>query len=343
MEQIISGMEPFNDVFYRQDCFYNSLFPVIAKYSNNISSILVKDIICYETTKQGEGIGIIYQNVGLKSLNEILREEGIGVITEPFCYQITEQIIQDLMQQHPVIVYVDCFYEPFREDTYKTEHLAHTLLVYGFHAEAREFYIIEHVQKNSLSYDYKTIKYEDLAQAYYGYKENFGENLAQIPSYYLFFKLDEINPIHDLQYYQQAFARLMQDNAEIVFGSLECLREYIEFISLKIMDQDYINSHCSVMVSDYSTIISAMVVEKYRVDTLFGQVYGMSSSLEQIIGMWTQIRNSFGKYMYMSDSMRNVQYQKITGLVTLFQTIYQNQCNYIRRLMLLPAIEGTEE
>jgi polyketide synthase PksJ len=338
MEHIISGIEPFNDVFYRQDCFYNSLFPVITKYSNKISSILVNEIICYDTPEQGDSLRITYQNVSQKSLSGILQEEGIGVITEPFCDKITEQIISDLTQQHPVIIYVDCYYEPFREDTYQIEHLAHTLLVYGFNDEKREFYIIEHVQKNTMSYGYTSIKFGDLVQAYYGYRENFTENIAQKPSYYQFFKIDKIKHNHEPQHYQQAFIKLMQDNADMLFCSLECLRVYIDLISLKIIDPDYIDSHCFKMVSDYNSIISAMVVEKYRIDTLFGPLYGMSDFLGQIIETWKKIRNSFGKYMYSYDSMRTLQYQKILGLVILFQTIYQNQCNYIRRVISLPIM-----
>ena len=177
----LEGIEPFNHIFYRS-CFFNSLFPVVQAFQKNIYSFLVNDLIIFEQDSEEKQMiedefninapnGIRYLPV--KPVPQIIFELGMVMKTKSINNELIDDIFRAIDQRRMVIVWVDCYYESIRHDTFQKRHFQHTLLIYGYNKEKRLFDILEHKEADTLSYYKTTISFEDLSASYYGYIEHF--------------------------------------------------------------------------------------------------------------------------------------------------------------------------
>lgn len=142
------NIEPFCDIFYI-DCFYNSLFPILKKYGVDKKVILGSYV---PVLRKDDGLGAKLEWKCAGDRREILGRYGVVEMSYEEEQDICETVKAHLDMDELVIVYIDCFYEKGRYDTFMKEHWPHTILVYGYDEIEEEFSILEHTDKEKLDY-----------------------------------------------------------------------------------------------------------------------------------------------------------------------------------------------
>ena len=120
---IIEDIIPFNEVFYKE-CFYNSLFPVITYFKGDIGYFFANDIILYKYDDNSQkAIKFEVEYLSVQDENSVLDACGVGFQAREQVDDVVKEVKKSIINGKPVIVWVDCFYESIRMDTYKKQHL----------------------------------------------------------------------------------------------------------------------------------------------------------------------------------------------------------------------------
>ena len=361
----LSGIQPFNEVLYKT-CFHNSLFPVIAHLGKDIAAILVKDVFVYDFDENVDFSQNGMRDLTEKPLSEILNDLGIEVKTKNhFCSKAkditpppddiellisfsnyigmeelekktnTANLISDiesaLLNKRPVIIWVDCFYESIRKDTYNKEHWMHTLLLYGFDKDKEVFFAIEHELMDNLTYKEKEISYKDILESYEGFIANY-RDFAKMPTYYEF-SMNSANPNNsdiDVQNYKYMFCKSMLEKKDIIEVGLEKLKSMNEKICGMILDEYSLKEHIDGLIIVFNRIINNKRLEKHNISNLFIDT-GIKTDIEKVINAWINIRQLLIKYSY-SYKYDN---EKMMSAVKSINEIYQTEYKYYRQLFIL--------
>lgn len=329
----ICNIEPFNDLFYKS-CFYNSLFPVINHFNKDIMPVLTNDIILYDCNEESTiKIDIVYKPI--KPIETLLGDQGIKINTKDHVDDVVESLVLSIDYGRPVIIWVDSYYEPIRADVYHKTHWEHTLLVYGYNKKKRYFKIIEHDNKEKLSYRHYTISFEDLENCFEGYLSNFYRK-EHFPIYNEFF-LDEIseNCCKNSKSNIVSLADNMISNKSLIISSMVHLKDFIcyfeEIIAVNEKPLKVINE----IVNMFSNIINARKVELYRLERVQNQRPEVCNLLEEIITEWNIVRSKLAKVLFSSDINHKSLYSvsdKLRKIYDLEVKSYNELFRYLRGL-----------
>ncbi|WP_339801530.1 BtrH N-terminal domain-containing protein [Paenibacillus sp. FSL R5-0744] len=160
---ILNRILPFNNLFFR-NCFYNALFPAILYHNKSITPFFLSDIFIYE---YDETLGLISsQTLSVHSDEYILKKIGVLMNTQFPNSDVINIIKGELNNGIPVILGIDCYYSPIRNDTYLQKHLAHYILIFGYDAQDDSFLILEHQNRDTLTYSPQKIAASDVLKCY---------------------------------------------------------------------------------------------------------------------------------------------------------------------------------
>ncbi|WP_068773785.1 SDR family NAD(P)-dependent oxidoreductase [Paenibacillus sp. FJAT-26967] len=321
---ILDNIQPFNDLFYK-DCFHNSLFPVLLFFEKNYTVFSANDLFRY--TQDG------MTNHFEKTIADLLAELGIGVSTATHhspnkndeviteqdrilladfsrnigmeatmpaedSKQLIPRIKNAVSQGNPVIVWVDCYYEPIRQDTFHQDHWMHSLLVYGFDDDKKIFNIIEHSYRGNLTYRPQTIGYEDLQRSYEGFLVNYLPH-TNMPSYYEFLNNTDKSGQKEPDY-REVFKRNVRDHEELLFESLKQLKEITDRILLAVSDEKRLKEEADGCMEILNSIIACKQIEVFNIKELFGDEEPLTQELENILDHWNYVRHLIVRYAFTS-------------------------------------------
>ena len=298
--RILENITPFNDVFFKS-CYYNSLFPVIHKANRSHIPLLINDNIVYCESSQCGSNYLSAEYLSGRDEADIMREQGIGVCSEDYCEDIIARSTAALSRGNPVILWVDCFYESIRADAYNKAHGPHTLLLYGYDNTGQVFHIIEHANRDSLSYAYKEISYTELIDAYNGYYRNYHETF-KVPTFREFElgRLDICCPdsAAKIDDHIGVFYRNLEKNRSVITERIECLKKFRDVYSVFYENALTLSLHANEMLKGMNNIVNAKMLEEYRLVLLFGKCSSLIDPVEKIIFLWCEIRSRLTKYIY---------------------------------------------
>ncbi|RJX38048.1 hypothetical protein D3P09_18395 [Paenibacillus pinisoli] len=294
---ILPDIEPFNDLYYR-NCFYNSLFPAVRHFERSILPFMLNDLIVYGQPGSGSRpYGIDY--VPVLPLDELFRLQGMQVTMRHDHELILSETVEALRAGKPVIAWIDSYYEPIRKDTYGKRHVDHTLLVFGFDDQLRQFHIMEHDRQENLSYAARTIEYEDYVRASLGFAENFMDELNR-PSHYILEKAQAGSPDSDIASdFKSFFARSQLEGRERLENSQRVLAEIARWVRDIVSEEDAFDREADSLVDWLNEVINAKQVERYRLAHAFGENDELTLLFWGIVGSWETVRKSAARYMYM--------------------------------------------
>jgi amino acid adenylation domain-containing protein len=298
----IKNIEPFNELFFK-GCFYNSIFPIINFFNRSINPLLINDVIAYDfDSTNADTVLLNASYISQKTMNALLDEAKIGAITKAYSDDIINDIITAIKQDRPVVIWVDCFYEPIRNDVCNKTHLGHTWLIYGYNEPQKTFHIFEHKFRDNLSYQKKTISYIDLINSYNGFADNFNQERHN-PSYYEFYSNqvaspDEIHTFNDIERHRNEFARNMAENKELIWNGLEKLKTFIGYYESYVSSEESLKERADILVESMNNLINAKRVEAYRIIKLFDGRDDLAGMAAEIIDNWDYIRARIGKFIY---------------------------------------------
>lgn len=174
----MDGVQAYNEVFYKS-CFYNALFAGIKYLGINPYDVMVQAVPSYSVNEKTELVEVNYMEA--KTWTTIMEENKINIITLNQCDEIINVMKKSLREKSLLIIQIDGYYSPIREDLYGKLHWAHNILVYGFDDSTGIFHILEQSERSLLDYSEKEITYYDLENAFKKGLERFGVNPTEPP------------------------------------------------------------------------------------------------------------------------------------------------------------------
>lgn len=324
---ILDNIIPFNTVFYKT-CFHNSLFPVVNHFNRSITPFAANDLFMYAINSSDPLLDAPIRNVTRKTIPVLLQEIGIHMVARAHTTaqpqeftptaediklldlfsshvdaceirsrsdisSIIDDIISALVDHRPVIIWVDCFYESPRKDTFQKEHWMHTLLLYGYDDHARMFYAIEHTYRDNLTYRELQISYDDIFNAYQGFVSNY-QPYTRMPTFYEFYT--DNDHLHTSSY-RYVFTTNIRDHQHEIDQGLEGLFSLIHSISRNILHETELQQHSDTIIKTLNAIVAAKQIEYHNMQLLLAD-HNVIDLLQKIVDSWTLIRQVLIKYKY---------------------------------------------
>jgi hypothetical protein len=257
---VLENIQPFNDVYYIS-CFYNSFFPVLTYFNKSIKPFLIK------------------AEYKLQSQN------------------ITGAIKASIDGGNPVIIWVDCYYDALRIDTYQKRHLSHTWLIFGYDDDNQCCHIVEHSRSDNLSYEKRVISYWDVVNSYHGYLDRFQKESTD-PSFYTFCLSDAAKSTPSdgeyIEKYMENTASRSSEIAEEIYGLETFVNEAGDFL----MNETSMQAQAEKIMNILTSIINAKQVERYIFAQLFGEESEITKLMGEITEYWNDARKPISRYVF---------------------------------------------
>ncbi|GCE15722.1 type I polyketide synthase [Tengunoibacter tsumagoiensis] len=324
---LIQGIEPFNSFIYK-NCFYSSAFPIVLHAKRSILPFLVNDSTIYaynpDPRQPGSGLTSVYEPV--LPIEALLQAQGMTFVTRESVANVIEASLHAIYRGCPVIVWVDCFYESIRPDTYQKIHHPHTLLLYGYDRDSQLFDIIEHKHMDSPLYEQRKIRFSDVRNAYEGFLHHF--HSSQTESYYEFSAENTHVDLteHDLR---QTFKQNSLLHQQQLLDGLRALARFRTDFTRVARSRDLLWEAAEQLIADLNTVIAAKKVELYKVEQLSLEPDRIEL-LKKVHESWSVIRSIIAKFHY---SERYNQKSIETALEQL-DTIIEHEALYVERLFV---------
>jgi len=325
----IGNIEPFNEFLYRS-CFYNAAFPAVLHLSKGISSILTNDVPVYTyDNKLQLGIDYLAQN----TLEDTLNYDGVCVEKKYKVQDIVSRIIEAINCSRPVVIAVDCFYESIRSDMYQKEHWPHYLLVYGYDISQNTFNIIEHVNRDSLTYEKKRITFKEVIEASEGYSKYFKQD--DDPILFEFFLAEGSSrfasePEKSNLLFKGIYANHVYNCQNSIIEGLEKLNLFrTDFESIALSEND-LYKNADMLIKGFNDIVNAKKVEFYKASKIYKGEQGIVNLVQSILEHWIYIRSIVVKYLY-SKVYNQAQLETCIDKLNL---IYDLEHKYHQRIIL---------
>ncbi len=317
---LIDKIMPFNELFFK-GCFYNALFPAIRHFGKNIELFLANDIIVYDykniNNNEENKFHFSVKYIEKEGKAELLNQLGILCTRHNRSLNLVKDLENAINIKHPAIVWIDCYYESFRVDAYNKQHIAHTLLVYGYSREKQQFHVLEQINRNSLTYQPILISYKEMVECYEGYMNNFYKGEDTLHELYpnTDKNNNEIADNQSLESIKRSFADYLRDNLNTIFTSLSNIDYFESYYMELIKDKNSLQKNAQDLCVGLNAIIDAKRVESYRISKLFDDSDAITVLIGKIIQeleIMRKIINIFaftGKYKIdsLSNTLKNIE------------------------------------
>lgn len=307
-------IKPFNDFFY-YTCFYNSIAPVLDAYNVPISLIFGNVQYYY---KFNDGIITVKYEL-YKILKNILDESGVWLHEYKGNVQIKEILKSELESNHPVIIFVDLFYLPYRADEYMKIHEDHSLLVIGYDDEKESLRVLEQTSINELNFNIMDINVDDMVLAHKEYVERINDFDFQFCS--LEKKIDPVNHKNSLEYYWEVDHYLKKKK----INGLDGLRLFLCTMEGKMDHVEELEKQIVELESNIRYILKAVKGERKLLEMM--QDEQNLSYMELIEEAWTNINNII-QYFYFSKRYKK---QKLEVIITNLKRILKIEEKRLKR------------
>lgn len=322
---VLEPMLPFTDIFYK-NCFYNSLFPVISHFGRGIQPFLVNNTGVYTYDESCGQIKLDSKYISEKNYLEVMDSMGITSVAGHVGSDLIDSIMGSISRGSPVILWIDCFYEPFRIDTYKKQHWPHTLLIFGFNRSSRTFNIIEHGHKDGLAYKKRTISFEAITECHMGYLQYFGDITFEgsaAPVYMEFSSVGKAS--QDCCDYTQILIENNKRQADSIEKGLSGLCRFsADYESIIDGGRDVLLPCVKELISVFNRVIDNRKVEWYRISKIIGGNSPIAGLLNRVTGLWGEIRSDLIKFSVN----RIFEPDIFKAHVNKIQEIYREERNY---------------
>lgn len=299
MIKIIDNITPFNNFYYRS-CYYSSLFPVICHFNRDIIAVIANDTINYGMVERKNGLFVGIEFSSFASLKDVLSEIGIAMEEATFDNEndIIQAINESIFHGDPVILWVDCYYLPVRKDAYLRFHNPHTILIYGVDLVKNIYYVIEHRELESLTYEYKMLACSDLMKAYFGFLKYFQSQLKvySFNSFKLIQNSDKIQEMLFIRKLTMNYLNKVKNNLNEFNEGINVLRNFSNYLQSIISAKDLLEEKVNDIMYSLNDIIRAKKAEHYKMHCLFGE--SQSQTQKNISDAWSEIRIPFARYNY---------------------------------------------
>lgn len=338
----LKNVEPFSDLVYK-GCFFSALLPAINYFTRNQFLFFINDIIIYSVENKNDKVefNVIYKPI--YTLNECLQKVALSMRKVYKSYDIISDLKKSIEDGKPVILSIDCYFEPLSEDCYNKQHWPHNILVYGYNDLEEKLFIIEHQNSSSLLYDKRELLYNDLKKCYYGYFQNFihldivNSNLYDLVysdeiEFETYYEIEEKGKesIQTLDNMMLTYVNAILDNELIYRNNLEQLKIFRNYFLETISDETKLFELCNSIVEDISKIITGRKIDMYRFSNIFTDYKEIGNDLHEIINIWIDIRNILVRYQFShryTPNIKEIHKRHIDKIIELETFIHEKIIN----------------
>lgn len=291
----IKGIEPFNELYFK-DCFFTLLFSIIIHYKKNIDPIIANESIFYENNDDKSIIRVGYEPI--KDYKNVLLNIGIHVTNKITKNDFVPNIITSISENKPVIVLVDCYFEPMIMDAYKKKHLLHSALIYGYDNQTRSFDIIEFEYSDSTNYKKNIISYKDMYLAHNS--EIVNEYHKKSDNVAFEFSLD--NNTHLFSNSCDILIDNLKSNKIRMLESMNCFDCFLNHFENNI---ERIQVYPKKCLDLFIKIYNSKKIEYYRIHRILNKYESLALKQYEIMKKWSKIVTQFGIYYYNNNLNEN--------------------------------------
>lgn len=288
----LGPFKPFNEIYY-VSCFYSALFAVMSHFGLR-NEIVTANHIHYYNWNQSDEFFIDY--VICEPEDQLLARYGLASRWSRKAENLVDSIIDAIKDNKVIIIWVDCYYIPFRYDLYQKEHWGHSICVYGYNETQKVFHILEQNDRESLSYRERFISFEDLLHAYEGYIHHLLEKRPNVPSYFELFTIEEAKEPIEEDLTQRYTSNLMNYRGQFEQQGA-VLNKLIEQWIARTSTETAFHQYGDLIFGQLNDIINAKQAEKYRWGTLAREA-NMEERVTELIQLWSSFRTDFGKLVF---------------------------------------------
>ncbi|MBW5446414.1 SDR family NAD(P)-dependent oxidoreductase [Cohnella sp. CFH 77786] len=285
---VLPGMEPFNDIFYR-NCFFNSTFPVVRSFGRSIAPFLANDLIVYEGMDGTFSAGY----VSVRPIGEVFGMAGLAADIRYGSDNIVVELLEHLSAGKPTVVWVDCYYESIRPDAYRKQHIDHTLLVFGFDRRERLFHIVEHDRRENLSYRRRTLPFDEMARAFEGFDRHYVQTGLHAATHYVFSPSGgaDTDPVGML-------ARNLETGRRALEESLNALDRFIAEYARHTESAARLKTSAEQWVAFMNEAVAAKQTERYRLELMLPGAERERMLIDEALAGWDYVRKGVARFMY---------------------------------------------
>ena len=289
------SITPFNEIFFN-DCYYNALFSAITYFNGFVPYFLAHYSHAYVFEKVDVQFGITYFSERTDA--DILYDMNL-IVDHTYQPQLVYKTMEELDQEHLVIVNIDCYYESYRSEYFQKKHFGHCILITGYDTKRMMFEIIEQNQSNVLNYKAMWIPIQELCRAYYGYIETFQQN----NTFRSIWRLGDKKHFNLYNLRKNYIQTLIRHYDEIYEG-INCLRNFKDYI-YKCLYANSPYEEISYIISIFRAIVSAKRVNQYLAITLkFPE--NILCMIMDIQDRWEFLMNIFEHFFVKKEDVRKL-------------------------------------
>ncbi len=322
----ISNIEPFNDIWFNgnlPNCLYSALFPIVNHYVGSLDPFLLNGVYLYEYSNNEGNTSIDLKLQEFIDVFKLCSTLGIHVKPKLISTDIINDIIASVDNMNPVIIFIDCFYESIRKDTYQKIHWSHALLIYGYDSQKEIFNVLEHDYNENLTYLKREISFSDIFSSYKGYLENFGSL-----NNYTFIEFSKCFEDSQKSYGTEKHVTSFIDNIllkkEEIINSLDYIKKFTEDIHPLLLSESISQTDMDNIINGFNNIINNKKSSIYIFKKVFGNDPTILNHHNDIINSWNFIRSVFLKYRF--SSMRSTKY--FEACITRLMQVYEFEKSY---------------
>ncbi|QNU66237.1 BtrH N-terminal domain-containing protein [Ruminiclostridium herbifermentans] len=309
MSKVIEGLMPFNKFFYKS-CLYNSFFSILEYYKINLLHILGYTDGYYHLSEKNQ-LEFNYIDA-LESSNEkeMLINLAVKAGLEVRIYDKQPDLTfinKEIALTHPVIAIIDCYYMPYRNDTYKKKHVLHPFLIKGYDEQEKVYYVIDQINDESLTYSDFKISYDDLKFGLKSYDTCEAEDFFYCLSSYSFNNNSNV----DLLALKKYAIDIKKTYHQKIYQGLCEFNTYIEVFNVKSLVDNIDN-----VILQLNDIANFKLVEKHKLALLFEPPYKELNELnDKTLKCWKTFRRDL--YMFYCSNKKNtsVLYDNLKNLL----------------------------
>lgn len=335
MNRTMAGIKPFNEIYFL-NCFYSALFPVMIAHGSSVINFLVNSPLIYSWERSGENTFLSVDCSHVQDIETVLLNEGIDVEACATTNRFTDDLIAALARGRAVIVNVDCYYEPIRQDCYQTMHWHHSLLAYGLNAETGQVQILEQSRSDVLDYRETTIALEDLSCMYEGYLRHLHK--PDKLSFHSFGAAAPFRPLKDTAAARVQYARNLLTAEPKISEGLFALRQFIDSYTENYQDEQWLFETSVSILPGLNDIIEAKRAQSYLHGGLFEPEDSGHRLQKDILEGWKAIRAIIAKFRF-SGRYRPA---SILSTVSSLEQVYELELMYYKHLLAEGLNDGGE-
>ena len=311
---VLKNFKPYNGLDYF-GCYCKAMFHIMDYFHIDIYRFLLNQLYGYQYTKDSKYSFCLYQYSLQKDTLEYT-----GLIREKIAFSDNPiiQINKSIEAGKPVIILIDCFYLPFRIDTYNTSHLKHFICIYGFDSKRKIFDVVDHDYVNSFAYREHELEYDALLKF-------INANRDRQLNFYAFSK-DEAIDQSDKSYVQE-YSNMILDNQELLNSGIDQLGDFLDFFAEQIQGSeanDFVNKVLIVIVN-----ITRCVKQREDLLKIYVSNQEIILSLKDISQKWSIIRSLLLKFVRYEDPAKVALVSSLCSYSKDVFTLEQNLNNRI--------------